>query len=346
MSIPVYINARFLTQQITGVQQFAHEICRNLYNAEVEYILLAPKSTHCPAYLKHLHFKTVGVGKGYFWEQVELPTFLKQNGNPLLLNFCNTAPLLYSNQVVTIHDLAFMHHPEWFSKSFARVYRFLIPRIAKRSRKVFTVSQTIAKQIHQTIGVHANVLYNGIAHHLEAQQAINVETHKHIILTVSSINPRKNLNGLIAAFDQSGLTNYELVVVGAKQSVFKQEQQAHHQRVVYAGYLTNEELVQLYQQAALFVSLSFDEGFGIPVWEALYIGCPVLLSDIPVYKECFAEEALFCSPSNASQASQALARAVAQPRKTSLPQWMLDTYNYAHSAKKLMQWVDDAVKNQ
>jgi glycosyltransferase involved in cell wall biosynthesis len=307
---------------------------------------LAPKGTHCPAYLQHLHFKTIGVGKGYFWEQVELPFFLQQNGNPLLINFCNTAPLFYSKQWVTIHDLAFMHHPEWFSKSFAQVYRFMIPRIAKRSQKVITVSQTIAEQIQQTIGVRADVLYNGIAQYLVTQRASNTDTPKKIILTVSSINPRKNLSGLIAAFDQSGLTNYELVVVGAKQSVFKKEQQAYHQRVVYAGYLTNEELVQLYKQASLFVSLSFDEGFGIPVWEALYSGCPVLLSDIPVYKECFAEEALFCSPINTSEASQALARSVAQPRKTRLPQWMLDTYNYPHTAKKLMQWVDDAVKNQ
>lgn len=342
----VYINARFLTQQITGVQQFAHEICRYLRNNSVEFVLLAPHGTVCPTYLQHLQFITIGKGSGYFWEQIQLPFYLKKRGSPLLLNFCNTAPLLYANQWVTIHDLAFMHHPEWFSKSFASVYQFLIPRIAKRSQKVITVSKTIATQIKQQFGVEAAILYNGISNDLLEHTTNRSLAGKKFILTVSTLNPRKNLNRLVQAFSQTNLPDYELIIVGAKQAVFNQETQLQHPGVRYVGYASNEQLALLYYQASLFVSLSLDEGFGIPVWEAIYSGCPVLLSDIAVYRECFEELALFCSPTSELEIAKALENALQLAPQINIPQWMHETYNYAQSAKKLMQWVDDAVKNQ
>lgn len=336
----VYINARFLTQQITGVQQFAFEICRYLQCSDIDFVLLVPGGCVVPQALSHLPHKVVGKNGGYIWEQVELPSFLKKMGSPLLINFCNTAPLLYSNQWITIHDLAFMHHPEWFAKSFARVYRFLIPRIAKRSKKLFTVSETIKKQLHKLLNIpiqKIEILHNGIHHEL-LQVANNVNAaRKKYILTVSSINPRKNLQTLILAFSQADLNDYELMVVGAKNAVFGNTRLDVPKNVVFTGYLSNAELIKLYQESSLFVSLSYDEGFGIPALEALYCGCPVLLSDIPVYRECFGEVASFTSPFNVQQAASDMRKVIEQPTVAVVIEQLIKTYNYADSAKKLIK---------
>jgi glycosyltransferase involved in cell wall biosynthesis len=341
--LKVYINARFLTQQITGVQQFAVEICRNLSNQNISFVLLAPKGTTCPKALSHLPFQQIGNASGYIWEQIELPSFLKKQGSPLLLNFCNTAPLLYSNQWITIHDLAFMHHPEWFNKSFAKVYRFLIPRIAKRSRKVFTVSKTIQNQLKTLLGLDAEILYNGVAHDILFDSA-KTTTRKNYILTVSSINPRKNLKTLIAAFEQANLPNYELIVAGAANAVFGKEQLSVSSNILFTGYVNNAELINLYKQAALFVSLSLDEGFGIPVLEALYLGCPVLLSDIAVYKECFDAVALFTSATNTPRVAKDIHAALNNPIIIKQNNPIFTEYNYGLSAKKLASLLTETHK--
>lgn len=343
----VFINARFLTQQITGVQQFAHEICRNLNDPSVEYILLAPKGTQCPDYLSHHTFLTIGSAKGYTWEQIELPYFLRKQGSPLLLNFCNTAPLLYQNQFVTIHDLAFMHHPEWFAKGFAKVYRYLVPRIAKRSKKIITVSQTISNQLQKVLGVNVAkvmVAYNGIPNHLTNDSKANEVPKKPFILTVSSINPRKNLPFLIEAFAQSRLQNYQLIIVGAKQAVFQQQVLQVPNNVSFVGYINNDELIQLYKQSELFVSLSLDEGFGIPVLEALHFQCPVLLSDIAVYKECFGNSAFFTSATDVQKAATDLRNCIELRLKEKQEVKINPAFSYALSAKKIEDEIQLALK--
>lgn len=347
-AVTIYINGRFLSQQITGVQQFAFEICRYLQYADLDLVLLVPKDVTVPHALSHLRSITVGKSAGYRWEQIELPLFLKKQGSPLLINFCNTAPLLYRNQWVTIHDLAFMHHPEWFSKSFAKVYRFLIPKIARRSLKVFTVSKTIRKQLMETFELPENrieILYNGISHDLMNATPTG-NPRKKMILTVSSINPRKNLATLIDAFHKSNLHEYELVIVGAKSNVFAAEDAKHHpeDRIRYAGYINNHELARLYQEAALFVSLSYDEGFGIPVLEALHSGCQVLLSDIDVYRECFGDVALFTSATDAAKAADDMKYALAHPPVAQGIHQLMTLYNYEESAKKLSKLLREAIE--
>jgi glycosyltransferase involved in cell wall biosynthesis len=337
--VTIYINGRFLTQQITGVQQFAFEICRYLQHSMLDFVVLVPSGTAIPEALSHIQHKVVGKTKGYIWEQIELPNFLRKQGAPLLINFCNTAPLSYKNQWITIHDLAFMHHPEWFSKSFARVYRFLIPRIVKRSQKVFTVSETIRGQLSKTFNIPKEsfgILHNGIPYDLLQYQKENIEK-RNIILTVSSINPRKNLPFLIDVFLQSGLTDYELVVVGAQNSVFASDSLQSHKNISFTGYISNEELYQLYHEARLFVSLSLDEGFGIPVLEALYCGCPVLLSDIDVYKECFGEIAAFTSATDVRLAGFALQSTINHLPVAQSIQTLLAQYNYEASARSLIK---------
>lgn len=133
----VVVNARFLTQRITGVQRFAIEVGLELKKMLGDDILfVSPSNIEQKEYAKQLSVKVVGNHKGHLWEQWDLPQYLKKQGSPLLLSLCNTAPLNYANKIVTVHDVAFEAYPQTFSKAFLYSYRFLIPRIINSAKRV------------------------------------------------------------------------------------------------------------------------------------------------------------------------------------------------------------------
>ena len=107
----IYINGRFLTQNITGVQRYAIEIVKALdkylsdNDLKDKYIfeIVCPKNIKQKLVLKNIKIKQIGKLKGHLWEQIELPLYVK---NKFLFNFCNCAPLIKKNQTVTIHDIA------------------------------------------------------------------------------------------------------------------------------------------------------------------------------------------------------------------------------------------------
>ena len=93
----ICINARFLTQEITGVQRFAIEISRIFAKSRFNVMFLAPsKDIKQVELLDDLNVTQIGYSSGYFWEQVELPLYLKKNGSPILVNLMSTAPILLS----------------------------------------------------------------------------------------------------------------------------------------------------------------------------------------------------------------------------------------------------------
>ncbi len=340
----IYINGRFLMQTITGVQLYAREICRYLTHQETRrFVLIAPTGTKLPNELAHLDFVAMGKTKGYSWEQIELPAYLKKRGSPLLINLCNTAPLLYRNQFVTIHDLAFLHHPEWYSKGFATVYRYLIPRIAKRAEKVITVSETIKQQLINQLHIQQKqicVLGNGLQYDVLNSHSDGVK--EKLIFTVGSINPRKNLRTLVQAFELANLTGYKLVICGAGDNVFGKEKLiVSNPNIVFAGYMDNASMLSYYKKAEVFISLSLDEGFGIPVLEAAYFNCKLLLSDIAVFRELYGKVATFINPNDVVAASATLSQLVQNhtTNNTAVAS-LLAAHTYKKSATELTKLTD------
>lgn len=97
------INARFLTQHVTGVQRYAIELSRELIKLKPDIKFVAPHNIIHQGIAKEFDVKIVGKKTGYYWEQIELPSYLKKtHKNPLLLNLANMAPINYKNKIVTI----------------------------------------------------------------------------------------------------------------------------------------------------------------------------------------------------------------------------------------------------
>ena len=123
----IYINGRYLNQPNTGIQKYAYALSYELSKLGFEVIFLCPKNYEkLPKFGECVEF---GVFNGHLWEQFDLPMFLKKNKINLLLNFGNTAPLLYKKNFITIHDLSIYENAKWFSCLFRCYYRFMIPKL-------------------------------------------------------------------------------------------------------------------------------------------------------------------------------------------------------------------------
>ncbi len=292
----IVINGKFLTQQLTGVQRFALEITRELALIRNDIVIAAPNESLIIQQIDLQNIEHIGRKGGVLWEQAELPRWLKKNGSPLLINLCNSGPLYYKPAISAIHDLATFVNPDWFSKIFAFAYQLMLPILSKRCEILLTVSEQIKGELVKEFKVNPNkikVIFNGLPqiflNNLQKSSPLN---KKRQILAVGSFDPRKNHNLLMDAFAKlSQNEDWKLIIVGRESDLFhyKYQQLADNvkDRIIIINSLSESELVQLYQESEVFVSLSAYEGFGIPVLEAISNQCKVLVSDIPVFHELF-----------------------------------------------------------
>ncbi len=313
----VYVNARFLTQELTGVQRFAQEISLELKRQlpDVRFV--------CPANIKHqalaetLGAEVIGSRTGHAWEQIDLPRTLRQRGKPLLVNLMSTAPVAYSNQMATLHDVNYVRFPKSFSRSFVLFYRLLIPLILKRIKLLITVSEFSKREIAGYYGFPENrilVAPNAVNQALQLQHA--PKPGPRYILAVSSPNLHKNFGALIEAFLalDAVADGVSLYVVGKANGSFRSQKLDAAQasdRVTFLGRVDDAQLSELYAGALAFAFPSLYEGFGIPPLEAQLNDCPVVSSNAASMPEVLGDSALFFDPTNVGDIQRALADIIA-----------------------------------
>lgn len=299
------VNARFLTQQITGVQRYAIEIGLRLKNKlGDDIIFMSPHEILQHDIASQLDAQIVGKHSSHLWEQLDLPLNLMRLGNPLLLCLCNTAPIFYKNKIVTVHDVAFELYPKSFSKNFVRLYKFMIPRVVRNSKHVVTVSNFSKDEIASIYEIDKekiSVIANAVSERFNPVLDEGLRKEKYF-LAVSSLNYRKNFIPVLQAFklllERNG--NYKLFVVGdIKNKSFSEVDLSEYTsipNIKFLGRISDEDLIRYYSNAVGFVYPSLYEGFGIPPLESQKCGCPVLCSDIPVLHEVCGDSVMYCNP--------------------------------------------------
>ncbi len=297
------INGRFLSQKLTGVHRYAYEMSCALHKLGCKFLVIAPqnilKDYDCP-------FEVITIGKAtsHIWEQIELPIYLhKHYKKELLVNFSGLGCIFHKNNICTIHDISYLENPSWFSKSYYYLYKFSTPIIAKRAIKILTVSEFSKNELINKIGVSSQkieVIYNAVAERVIHTNKYPKKNKENYILTVSSLDPRKNFQRLIEAFNSLKYDNCKLYIIGKKDRVFKSQkyEDYNNPNIIFTGYLSDSELATYYNNATAFIYPSLYEGFGIPNLEAMMNNCPVLTSNIPPHVEVCEDAALYFDPYN------------------------------------------------
>ena len=300
----IYINARFLTQKVTGVQRFAIELSRQLVKILGERVkFVAPKNIIQFELAEEFHVQIIGTYTGYLWEQVELPRFLNKQGVPVLLNFCSVAPLVYKNNIVAIHDITFVRYPKTYSCSFRMVYNFLIPHLCKKVKHVLTVSKFSLEEITNYYKVPKekfSVVYNAVDGQFRQMTDEKLQSEKYFV-AVSSVKENKNFPMVVESFKklQQRLPDAKLYIIGdLKDKNFGNIDLnvEDNPNIILLGRVSDEDLIRYYSNAVGFIFPSYYEGFGIPVLEAQACGCPVISTNRSSLPEVLLDSAILANP--------------------------------------------------
>lgn len=219
-----------------------------------------------------------------------------------LLHVTYNAPLRLHRScalVVTVHDISFTRFPQFFSRRDRLVLGTLVPRSVRAAKQVITDSDSAKRDLLAEYRLPADKVtvtyyaagpqFRSIADPMQLENVrAKYNTSERFILTVGNLQPRKNIERLVAAFAQAKQEYHlphRLVIVGQTQwrgSAVAAAVQAQGlaSEVLLTGYVPDEDLIGLYSAAEIFVYPSLYEGFGLPVLEAMACGAPVIASNI------------------------------------------------------------------
>lgn len=300
----VAINGGFRGQRVTGQQRYATEVADRLLRHE-GVVELAPQGDG-------------GRLGAWAWTQTRLP--LQARHADVLLSLTSRAPARGRGQVITVHDLFVLTHPEWYSRRYLAVHRPLLRHLLRTCAGVVAVSEPVGEEVRASgllpdatpLVVAPNAVDAALVAEDPAAEALPAGLPERYLLTVGSIDPRKNLETLVRAYERyrtlAGGDAADLVIVGGGSDLFGATSLPEVPGVHVLGYVPDAALAAVYRRAVCFVSLSLAEGFGIPLIEAHRAGTRVLASDIPIYRWVMGEAARFVDPTSLEAVADALLR--------------------------------------
>ena len=220
--------------------------------------------------------------------------------------------------IITFHDLAFSHFPHFYSLKRRLWHKIVNPRkLAEDNDSIIAVSQATKDDLISTYNIPENkikVIYSGLDENLEVcrnKEKLEKIRNKYnlpkkFILSLGSIEPRKNIVGLISAYEKlrnENKINNKLVIAGDAAWCYKEifrvwEKSKYKEDIIFPGFIEEEDKVYLYNLSELFVYPSFYEGFGFPALEAMACGVPVVTSFVSSLPEVCRDAALLIDPYN------------------------------------------------
>jgi glycosyltransferase involved in cell wall biosynthesis len=195
--------------------------------------------------------------------------------------------------VVTIHDLAILRHPEAFNLWTRSYSRALLPRVAHAASRLIAVSEFTRRELVALLDVpedKVRVIPNAVGPPFEPQGEAESGDY---VLAVGTLEPRKNLERLVAAFQRAGLNGTRLLVTGSRGWG---NVEAAGEDVQWLGFVPDVELARLYRGARCVAYVSAYEGFGLPVLEAMACGAPVVAASTGAAPEVSQGAAVLVDP--------------------------------------------------
>jgi glycosyltransferase involved in cell wall biosynthesis len=300
--------------QKTGVEHYAKQLILHLAKIDTtnSYILYLRSKPEAWFLDLPKNFQVKVMPFPIFWTQLRISWEMLINPVDVLLILASALPFFHPKKsIVVVHDLAWRYFPKsftWFMRNFLEWSTWFAQ---KRAKKIIAVSESTKEDLVKFYKVDEKKIH--VVHHgyeeqvsgsrLKLSDELQKKLPEKYVLFLSTIQPRKNLQGLIDAFVWLKRTNpqlvHKLVVIGKLgwkfDSILNKIKQ-HSNLVVYLNYLNNEESNQILKKADLLVLPSFYEGFGMTILEAFAANVPVATSKISSMPEVAEQAAVYFNP--------------------------------------------------
>jgi glycosyltransferase involved in cell wall biosynthesis len=310
--VKIFLNGRFLSQSLTGVQRYAVEMVRAIDGLlvsgeaaaalrQAEWELLTPPDASSTIALACIRLRKVGRRTGHAWDQIDLAGAARRGR---LISLANTGPVLHPGHLVVIHDAQVFRRPDFFSFAYGTAHRALGHLLARRAT-IATVSDFSRRELAAVLRLRPTaipVFPNSAEHFAATVPDFGVIkrlrlTPGRFFLTVGSMNKNKNIDLAVQAARKLKRPDFPLVVVGSDNPrIFGGGLATTPDGVAMVGRLTDEEIAALYARATAFVFPSLYEGFGVPPLEAMIFACPVIASTAPAVRESCGDAPAYFNP--------------------------------------------------
>jgi len=368
--VRIVIDYRPALRSRTGVGEHIHQVARELARSGGDEITLVSSSwkDRLPANISaelprvRLVDRRIPVSAlNLAWHRLQWPPVeaiaggeydVAHSPHPLLL------PSRSAAQVITIHDLDFLSHPERTSAEIHRDYPALVKMHAERADAIIVVSRFVAGEVQQRLGVPAgriSVSMNGAPEWATPPAAVDAGGY---ILFVGTLEPRKNVGGLLKAYGRllARMPHAPKLVIAGRRgengagTLHGMDEATLAGHIDYLGYVEPDQRESLYKHAQVLVLPSFDEGFGIPALEAMAAGVPVIVANRGALPEVVDDAAVLFTPTDPDALAHALSRLATDDA------WALEraaaglrrarAYTWDAAARALGRIYDDAVAHR
>lgn len=318
MGYKIGITGELLSHEhFTGVEYYVDRLSRSLKKlADIELIIPSgaqvgksiPTFKHTPPLLNLLKPLKINMISSVLNRSSDF------NRYDLIHSPTVTAPFFFSPKkvkvVMTVHDVIPFLHPQWHPWKRKLYFKYILKYRLQQVDHIISVSHSTKHDLIKYLGVSSEkitVIHLGAPEYFKPQNKVQKGNY---ILGVGTFEPRKNFEGLIRSFSRlkrQYRIKEKLIIVG-KQGWFLKDianlQKEYGTDILFKGYVDENELVELYQLAKVFIYPSFYEGFGLPVIEAMACGCPVITSNHSSLPEVGGAAALYVNPEDTDQISR------------------------------------------
>jgi glycosyltransferase involved in cell wall biosynthesis len=271
------------------------------------------------------------------WQRLRLPVPIQVVTGPLDLFHSPDfvlPPLGRTPAILTVHDLSFLRVPQFFVPGFRDYLEGAVSRAVRRARHILADSESTRRDLMELLAVEperVTVLYPGVEARFQPVQdaaalsrvRARYDLPESFFLSLGTLQPRKNLSGLVEAFGQllaagndvARMEELQLVIVGGQGWMFEDvvsrvQRLGLTERVRFPGFVDDVDLPAIYNLATAFAFPSWYEGFGLPVLEAMACGLPVIAADNSSLPEVVGEAGLLIDAGDTEALAGGLARLV------------------------------------
>ncbi len=319
----IAVDARELCGRPTGVGRYLAEIARVWRTlpaaAGHEIVWCGNEAIEQPLLDQPGWRVAVRAGGSLYWEQIAFPGLARAAGADVLFAPAYSGPVTGATPlVVSIHDVSFAAHPEWFHLREGLRRRVLTRAAARRATAVLTLTEFSRREIHDHLGVPLERIQVAAPGPSGLPVPVAAPPRLETVLAVGSIFNRRHVPELIRGFARMASSHpaARLAIVGDNRTYPHVDIEAVRQasgaadRITVHAYVTDEVLARLYAEARAFAYLSSYEGFGIPPLDALVHGIPPVLLDTEVAHVVFGDAALYVARPEPILVARVLERAL------------------------------------